>query len=153
MPGWISRHEAEVGGEGVITVQGGRVFEGKQQYVRNLEEYELDLRTASWRRITNRNWRQFSVRQEDGKWFAAQPQLLGVDDLVPSGTERASIQPREYRAARIVVEGVPVLLEVGMGSVEIVVEGSLTEGARTQLCETIRRNAEVFLKQTCVLRE
>jgi hypothetical protein len=153
MPGWISRHETSVEGEGAIAVRGGCIFESDQRYVRNLEEYALDLRTASWRRITDRNWRQFAVSQKDGKFFAVQPKMLGVEDLVPSSVERAKVQPEECRAVRILVNGVPVLLEVGGASVEIVIEGSLPDEVCTQLTEEVRRNAEAFLERDCILRE
>ena len=116
MPGWISRHRAEVNVEGAIIVQGGRVFEGnqdRQRYIRNDEDYALDLQAASWRRITNRNWRRFSVWQEDGHCFEVLPQLLGIEDLVPSSVERAPDQPEGYRVGRILVQGVPVLLKSG----------------------------------------
>jgi hypothetical protein len=156
MPGWISRHKAELGLEGDIIVRGGRFFEGdqnKQRYLRNVEDYALDLRAASWRRLTNRNWRQFFVCQEDGHWFAVTPQLLSVEDLVPSSARRAADQPEGYRAARILVHDVPVLLEIGLDSVEVIVEGSLPDETYARLSEAIRANAETFLKRPCVLRK
>lgn len=73
MPGWIGRHEAELdAGRRVITVRGGEVLierEGGGRFRRNIEEYELDLRTLVWRRTTDRNWPQFAVRPADRKWF------------------------------------------------------------------------------------
>ena len=156
MPGWISRHEAKLDPAGVITVRGGRLFEeaqDKQRYLRNVEEYSLDLRSASWRRLTNRNWRQFSVCQEDGKWFAVKPQLLSIEDLVSSSVERTTDQPEQYRGARILVQGVPVLLEVGVDCIEIVVEGLLSADICARLGEAIRTNAEARLKHPCILRE
>jgi hypothetical protein len=154
MPGWISRHTAEVDSYEVITVRGGRLFEGdqsNQRYVRNIEEYALDLRTTCWKRVSNRNWRQFSVWQKDGKCFGVQPRLLRVEDLVPESVERAVNQPEQCRAARILVKGVPVLLDVGVNSIEVVIEGALPDEAYKHLGEAIRSNAEAFLKLECVL--
>lgn len=55
MPGWIFDHEADLASDGIITIRGGNVFEkhgGKQQYLQNLEDYTLDVRSAVWQRVT-----------------------------------------------------------------------------------------------------
>jgi hypothetical protein len=156
MPGWISEHESELASDGTITIRGGKVIEergGKQRYRRNVEDYALELRSGVWRRLTNRNWHQFSVCQEDGQSFAVLPQLLRVKDLVPGKVELAAQQPEGYRAARILVHDVPVLLEIRLGSVEVIVEGSLPDEMYARLSEAIRANAETFLKRPCVLRK
>jgi len=155
VPGWISRHRAEVDLEGIVIVRGGQRFEGNQndqRYHRNIEDYALDVRAAYWRRLTNRNWLQFSVCQEDGRCFAVVPQLLNVEDLVPSTVKRAPDQPEGYRSARVMVQDVPVLVEIGVDSVEVVVEGLLADKTYARLSEAIRANAETFLRTLCVLR-
>jgi hypothetical protein len=154
MPGWISEHTAEVDCNEVITVRDGRLFEGdqsNQRYTRNIEEYALDLRTACWERISKRNWRQFSIWQKDKKCFGVQPRLLRVKDLVPESVERAAKQPEQCRATRILVKGVLVLVEVGINSIEVVVEGELPDEVYKHLGEVIRSNAEAFLKRECIL--
>src|SRR6185437_7810011 len=68
-PGWIHDHGADFGPNGVITVRGGQIVHeqnGRQVFQRNFDDYSLNVRSAEWRRLTNRNWHQFNVRQQDG---------------------------------------------------------------------------------------
>jgi hypothetical protein len=156
MPGWISKHAAEIDSTGVIAVRGGRILKdhnGNRSFVRNIEDFAFNPRNSRWEQISNRNWRQFSVSQEDGKWFPVQPRLLSVEDLVPEDVERTANQPESSLAEKIVIKGVPVLLEVGLSAIEVVVEGELPNEIYERLRENIRGNAEVFLKKRCVLHE
>ena len=69
VPGWIYKHQAEVDAQGVITIRGGKVIRrrnGREQGFLNVEEYALNPSSGSWQRLTNRNWRQFSIRDERG---------------------------------------------------------------------------------------
>ena len=72
MPGWIARHDAELVSDDLITIRGGRAFRyrnEKQEFRRNIEDYELNLRSGIWRRTTARNWRQYAVFREDRRFL------------------------------------------------------------------------------------
>jgi hypothetical protein len=109
MPGWISQHEADLN-SGVITVRGGKVFSyrgGKQQFLRNFDDYALDLSSGIWRRITARNWLRFNIRQADGGLFALK-QDPEFKNILPHQIEYSLVPIEEkWRQARLVVAGVP----------------------------------------------
>jgi hypothetical protein len=155
MPGWISEHVSVVGSDGTITIRGGKVIEekgGKQQYRRNVEDYALDLGSGVWSRLTDRNWRQFSIRQEDGQLFVLERDL-NPENLIPRTAERTVASDEESRRVRIVVSGVPISLIVGVRLIEIIFEGELPGELCLRLAEEIRANAEVAIKHRCVLEE
>lgn len=155
MPGWISEHESVLGSNGTITIRGGKVIEqkgGKQQYRRNFEDYVLDLRSGVWSRVTNRNWRQLSIRQEDGQFFVLERDL-NPENLIPRMAERTAASDNESRRVRILVSGVPISLIVGVRFIEIIVEGKLPDEMCLRLAEEIRANAEAAIKHRCVLEE
>jgi hypothetical protein len=155
MPGWISEHESLLDLDGTITIRGGKIIEqkvGKQQYRRNVEDYALDLRSAVWSRLTNRNWRQFSIRQEDNQLFVLE-RGLNPELLIPRAAERTVAPDEESRRVQIVVSGVPISLIVGVSSIEIIVEGEMPSEPCLRLAEEIRANAEAAIKHTCVLEE
>jgi hypothetical protein len=56
MPGWISKHQAELDAKGsAITIWSGETIQeisGKQHYLKNSEEFSLDLSSGVWRRLT-----------------------------------------------------------------------------------------------------
>jgi hypothetical protein len=57
-PGWIHEHTAHLtdNSESII-ITGGMVYLGEQQSLReNIDEWELNLQTWSWNRLTKKNW-------------------------------------------------------------------------------------------------
>jgi hypothetical protein len=145
MPGWISEHEASQDADGVISIRGGTLIEQrdeKQRYKRNLEDYALDLKSGAWKRLTNRNWRQFSIEREDGSLFVLDHDVR-VQDLIPDGLERISVTEGSHGEARFFVRGVPVRVIAGVKWIEIVIEGDLAEEIYRGMPEAFRssRNA------------
>src|SRR5262249_23152006 len=107
-PGWIFGHEADVDPDGVITVRGGEVVvdrDGEEWFRRNVEEFALDARTGVWRRLTNRNWRQFAIHQVDDAYFDLE-ENSGRDALYPSRIEYTPEPCDEWNRVRFLVRGV-----------------------------------------------
>ncbi len=159
MPGWVFKHAAEFASGGVITIRGGAVIEdheGEHRYRRNVEDYALNIQSGVWHRLTNRNWRQFSIRQEDRGLFVLE-QYPQVEALVPRIIECA-VDPSEdldedLERIRIVVGGVPVSVIVSIYRIEIIVEGDLPAESALRLAEEVRANAEAAIQRRCVLEQ
>lgn len=68
-PGWISEHKAQLNkDEGSIIVTGGNVYLGEEHSLReNIDDWELDLKSWKWKKLTERNWPRFEVLREDRK--------------------------------------------------------------------------------------
>jgi hypothetical protein len=155
MPGWIFKHEADFDAEGILTIRGGEFIEecrGKSRYRRNVEDYALDVRSGVWRRLTNRNWREFSIRQEDRGPFMLE-QRLEPEAILPRGTEHVVMPCADWNRARILVGGVPVSLTVGVSDVDVIVEGELPGELSLRLAEEVRANAEAAVQRRCVLEQ
>lgn len=153
MPGWISEHEASLQADGLITIRGGKLIEQKdttQRYKRNVEDYALDLKSDAWKRLTNRNWHQFSVEQEDGGLFVLDHDVR-VQDLIPDGLERVSVTEGGHREARFLVRGVPIRVIAGVKWIEIVVEGDLPGKIYLEMPEVFRSRVETLCKKKCVV--
>jgi len=154
MPGWISKHEASYDPTGIITFRGGQLVQedGVQQRIcRNFEEYSLDLKSCTWQRLTNRNWREFSIRQEEAAFvFEHSPE---AEMLLPRGIQYTAVPPRTNEDARFLVAEVPVSLTICVMHIELIVEGSLPAQLLNQLVEEIRANAEAAVKRPCILNE
>jgi hypothetical protein len=157
MPGWIFEHDAEFKhDQQVIVVKGGQqVVEnrsGQQLIRRNVDDYELDVRTWAWRRVTHRNWRQFSIRQEDEGFFNF-AQTFEIEALLPSAVEHSTLPCDEPGCRRIDVRGVPVSLTEDTHEIRVIVEGDLPEDLVLKLVDDVRSNAEAALHRRCVLDE
>jgi len=153
MPGWISTHTAALNAQGLITIRGGETFEergGKEKIIRNVEDYALDARSWVWSRLTNRNWCQYSIYQEDGGLFALErhpePKVL-----LPDSVKYTVLPSQDWNCVQIMVKGVKVSMTVGVGNIEIIIEGKLPD----ELCERIARevwaNTEEEIQRRCVL--
>jgi hypothetical protein len=154
-PGWISEHEALTKAEGVIPVRGGRLIEersGEQRYARNFDDYELDVSSGIWSKITRRNWQHFSIRQKDKQMFVLERDL-GPKNLIPSSMINTKPEDETRNQARIVIKGVSVLLVCGVSEIEIIVEGELQNEVAKQVVEQIRVNAEAAIKRPCVAEQ
>jgi hypothetical protein len=153
MPGWISEHEAELGSR-IITVHGGKVFTyrgEKQRFLRNIEDYTLDLTSGVWRRVTARNWLQFRISQADKALFASKNDP-GFKDILPRKVEYTLIPIEErWRQARLLIAGVPVYVKLGVSAIEIIVEGNLPLDLCARLTEEIRGNTEAAIQRPCIL--
>jgi len=151
-PGWIFKHDAELGSNGVINIRGGEVIQTKgekQRYRRSLDDYTLDTRSWTWVRTTKRNWRQFSIAQEDGGLFVLdkhpKPEALLPRDI---GYVRTSCE--EWNGIRIIVAGVPISITVGVSFIDLIIEGDLPAETSQALAEEIRRLAESATASHCI---
>jgi hypothetical protein len=153
-PGWVFKHEADVTPDGVITIRGGEVIEerdGERRYRRNVEEFALDTRSGVWRRLTSRNWVQFSIRQEDRGLFVLEQRPEG-EQLFPSGVKHTAEPCEDWNRIRFVVWGVPVSVAVEVSDIEVIVEGELPEELAGRIAEEVRANAEAAIQRRCVLQ-
>jgi hypothetical protein len=153
MPGWIGRHEAELDiGRRVITVRGGEVLVEREdggRFRRNVEEYELDLRTLEWRRTTDRNWPQFAIHTSDRKWFDID-RRPDFERFRPAGVPHEALAPADWNSYRLSVHGVTVQFTVGVHQVEILIEGHLPAGTVTELVDAARLHVEAAVGRECV---
>lgn len=82
-PGWIFDHEAELSGD-VVTIRGGEIQDerdGESRIRRNFDDFAYDVATGVWTRLTDRKWRQFSIRDADRKTFMKGPPFKGCCSL------------------------------------------------------------------------
>lgn len=109
-PGWIFEHSAELVESGIL-VRGGQVQ--RDSIAENCDDWLLDLRTRRWSRLTDRQWRQISIRRIDRKpnrlWeirhhlFDLQhPQFR---QLQPDSAQRFQETCQKFAQAGIVVNG------------------------------------------------
>lgn len=151
-PGWIFKHQADLDANGVITIRGGEVIQisgDKQRYRRSLDDYTLDTGSWTWERTTKRNWRQFSISQENGGLFVLDKHPK-PEALLPHDIEYVRTNCEEWNGARIIVAGVPVSLRVGVSFIDLIIEGDLPTETCESLAEKIRRSAEVATGSRCV---
>ncbi|MCU7920271.1 MAG: hypothetical protein KZQ95_18215 [Candidatus Thiodiazotropha sp. (ex Epidulcina cf. delphinae)] len=66
-PGWIHKHSARLNSDAkAITLTGGKVYLGDQHSLReNIDDWELDLQSWRWKRLTERNWPRWEVLRQD----------------------------------------------------------------------------------------
>jgi hypothetical protein len=153
-PGWVFQHEADVTPDGFITIRGREVIkerDGERRYRRNVEEFSLDTRSWVWRRLTSRNWLQFSIRQEDRGLFVLEkdPKL---ELLFPREVEHTVVPCEDLSRIRFVVQDVPVSVAVAVRDIEVIVEGQLPVELEGRIAEEVRANAEAAIQRRCVLQ-
>jgi len=150
-PGWIFKHQADLA-NGMIKIWGGEVIQAngdKERYRRTLNEYTLDTMSWAWVRTTNRNWRQWSIRQENGSFFI-QDGRPKPEALLPRNIDYERASCDAWNGARIIVEGVAVSLTVGVSFIDLIVEGDLSTETSARLAEEIRHNAEAATGRRCI---
>jgi hypothetical protein len=152
MPGWISEHRASLNWKGVVKIRRGQILnylDGKQRLRRNYDDFALDTKTWVWQRLTNRKWREFSIRREKGAFIGKnkpKPQ-----DLFPTDVDPDVMQCKDKEDARIIVEGIPVSITICINCIQVVVEGNMPDERVALLAETIRANAEAAVQSRCIL--
>jgi len=152
-PGWMSKHEAHIRPGGRISVSGGSILveqNGEWRVRRNLEDYELDLKSLVWSRLTSRNWRQFQIRQSDRTAFLLEDRPK-PKSLVPIEIECAVVACDDWNQCRIEVEGIQVSLTVEVSCIEIVIEGNLSEKMSMRIAQEVLARAEETTHRKCIL--
>jgi len=152
MPGWISEHKASHSSEGTITIRRGQIFEhrqGKQRFRQNYEDYALNTKTWTWTRLTNRNWREFSIRQEKGAFVLEHKPK--PEALFPKDIDHEIMPHKKEESARIVIGGVPVSLTIDVACIRVVIEGDIPDARSSRLAEIIRANTEAAIHRHCIL--
>ncbi|MGH9521069.1 MAG: hypothetical protein ACRD3E_00905, partial [Terriglobales bacterium] len=154
-PGWISKHSAEAVGEGTIRVTGGEVFEirdGKQHFIDNYEDYLLEVENGLWRRLTNRNWRQYSITAIDRELFVLE-RNPDPKSLTPRSVALADLQDLAWNAARFYCDGLWARVTVDISSVNVVVESSEDGASAQSIAREIKDRVEDAIKKACVLTQ
>jgi hypothetical protein len=150
MPGWISKHEAEIEDSGGIRIRGGQIvrdYRGRQLFLRNIEDYSLDLKSRAWQRTTDRRWFQTKIWRDDNHAFPLKP-YSKAESLLPRNIPHTVVQC-DWTNARMLIEGVEVSIDVGVSDIEIIVEGSLRQDLLTRLSEELLINAQVLTQSRC----
>lgn len=150
-PGWLSKHEAELTPNGLITIKGGQVMEtraGKYSFRQNLEDWSLDPGTGMWQRLIHRNWPQFTIRAESLSWLSWGSHRA-LDYLCPMSIPHTVAPGEEFNKAVLLVEGVAVSVTLDCYDLRIVVQGSLPDSLINRLLEEIRVRAETIVKGLC----
>jgi hypothetical protein len=137
----------------LINIRSGKTLvdhHGEFRFRRNFEDYALEIRSWTWSLLTNRDWQQFSIHQEDYALFVLErsPELVA---LLPHNIGYTVIPCEDLDRLRIVIEGVTVSITVDVSVIEIIVEGELPDNLALRLAEEIRANAEAAIHHRCVL--
>lgn len=170
-PGWISKHEAEVGADGSIRVRGGKIFdvspEGRHSLRPNTEEYTLCLETRAWRVTTHAEVTRYAIVRADR--FALLPladcsnfvdadagdrkprkPIDDVADLIPGELVAEARLDANSRTIQLIWEGFPVTIEVTPHQVRLAVEGMVPERRANDLAEQVRWQVELTVDVPCV---
>ncbi len=180
LPGWIFGHEAEFL-HGIITIRGGELYEekdGKALIRRNFDEFAYEIGTGTWKRLTNRKWRQYSISDEDKKVFMRGPRFRGccsmedepwkepIEEELEDDTfiyvMPEALFPKSFAyetvasddptlGERIIVAGIPVSIQMSAFFVEIVVEGEMNAAMADELAEDIKESIEADTGRKCIL--
>jgi hypothetical protein len=123
---------------------------GKQKFKRRVEEFALDVSSWKWQRITNRNWFQASICQQDGGLYVLDRHPK-PDDLLLSTIPYIVLTCEDRDTARIVVDGIPVSLKGGVSAIELIVEGELPAEKSKRLVDEVRMKAEAIVGTRCIV--
>ena len=182
MPGWIFKHEAVVGPEG-ITINGGEIceeVEGQTRIRRNFDDFLYDVPSGQWKRLTDRKWRQFSICNLENKsfmkgepftggcsmdaepWRGERPEVTDFSDtfifvkseaLFPRSFEYESIYSEDYSPEeRFTVDGIDISIKFASSAIEIMIEGDMDEAKANALIQDIKGSVEADTGRTCVVK-
>lgn len=154
-PGWLHDHRAKLLPDGEIVVKGGKyetIVGDTPRFRVNCEHYSLDPETGTWCRLTDRNWRQISIRMESGLWFTGYPDLR--DSILPINVDYCKFRRLSrdgWNKLRITVKGVLINIIIDLDTVYIIIKGLLPEELVLAVAEDVRKNIEAAIQQPCVL--
>lgn len=152
-PGWISRHEAILRDDGVIVLRGGRILtetSDGQRYQKNFEEFGLDTESGTWSRLTDRNWKQYSIRQANRGLFVLD-ENPALEKLIPDRAFSLVESRNGRESLELELNGITVEIQVDITAIEIVVKGALPPTPVFELLEEVRQNAQTAIQRPCVL--
>jgi hypothetical protein len=183
-PGWIFKHEAELS-HGVVTIRGGEIVEekdGRGVIRRNFDDFAYDVDAGTWRRLTDRRWRQFEIVPEGRKRFMRGPRFIPgcalddeamakqwaetqerMDDLfiyvMPEALRPRTIphdlvwsEEPEYPLVHRLVVA-GITVSIEMSrSIEILVEGDMDEALAEALARDVKESVEDDTGRPCLLR-
>jgi len=155
-PGWIFNHLVQYDhNRHVIQLSGGKLIcgnESEQRYLRNCEDYELDLHTSTWSRITQRNWRQFQITFFDanGKRCYPKPRFEPASCL-PNGVQYEELEEHPYRGWRIRENGIPIVLWDEGNLMSIVIEGELADNLAATILSDVMKYIRNHYRCRCEL--
>ncbi len=146
-PGWIFKHSADFNSKrDVIAVTGGEIVVranvDEQRLLRNVEEYELDVRSLKWCRTTQRNWRQFRIVffDNDGRRTYPEPDFKPESCLPKTWSYKLLDDDLPWKGWPIRVNGVPITFRNEFFEIQIIVESdTVIEEVSTALDETMKR--------------
>ena len=153
MPGWIFEHHAQLDPSGSIVICGGRIAstrEGKEVHRRNFDDYSLHFTSGVWRRLTNRNWRQFNIRQDDGRPFVLD-RYVPAEALLPDGGKPIGQGGEERNSVRALIDGVNVSVGVLVSCIEVIIQEDLPEEDSRRIAGKIREKAEAILHKPLII--
>lgn len=152
-PGWISRHEATLHSDGVIVLRGGNILtetSDGQRYKKNFEEFALDTENWTWSRLTDRNWKQYSIRQANHGLFVLD-ENPALEKLISDRAFSLLESPDGSESLQLELNGITVEIQVDIAAIEIVVKGALPPTPIIELLEEVRQNVQTAIQRPCVL--
>ncbi len=167
-PGWIHDHEAVSGAEGQSIVLSGGLVDDGDDLLENIDEWELDLGSLVWKRLTRKTWPRwiFTRASGDGNelWEARQAEwekklgrkLIEIDENQPQREFDLTVLENLYKPAiphkeipqgedddyglyRLEIDGVQVRYLEGMDRVDLTVEGNLPADTVTTLVNDLKQ--------------
>jgi hypothetical protein len=156
-PGWLHDHKAKPLSDGKIIVTGGKYktkIGDTPRFRFNCEDYSLDTETGTWRRLTDRNWRQISIRIP---WGSIMPSVPSLKDIfLPINVDYRELSEKAWDEVRISVKRVPITITIDYATLSydevlIIFKGVLPDGLAIAVAEDIQKNIEATIQQPCVL--
>lgn len=168
LPGWIHRHEAKLGSDGKSIVISGGLIDDGSDLLENIDEWELNLESLIWKRLTRKTWARWIFTRENGDgnelWEARKAEwekelgkeffepdenlpkrefdLTILENLYKPGVPHEEI-PRgaddDYNLYRLEIDGVVVCYDEGSHRVNLTVEGDLSADTVAALVNDLKQ--------------
>lgn len=153
-PGWILRHEAELRDDDTIRIKDGEIQIKKDKaypFLRNSEEYSLDLKTGVWSRLTDRRPFQLCIRRQDRGWFPTE-RRIDVNQFFSDLTEIAEFletNSDDDRDAVFNFQESWIRVIIGFHQIEVMADASISLNEVTKFVDLVRVNLEEAIGFPC----